>query len=86
MRAPRVPIAFSRITLDVQAQEPPVRHGAFTPGRGLHDAGRVLAVTVGVIAIAAAALVPLAIVLACAWPLARALRRRRREQALDAAG
>jgi uncharacterized protein DUF4349 len=77
-------IAYSRVTLDVEAQQTPVHHGAFTPGRGLHDAGRLLAITVGVLVIAAAALVPLAIVLACAWPLARALRRRRREQALDA--
>jgi uncharacterized protein DUF4349 len=79
-------IAFSRVTLDVEAQATPVHHGAFTPGRGLHDAGRLLAVTAGVMVIAAAALVPLAIVLAGAWPLARALRRRRREQALDVAG
>lgn len=79
-------IAFSRVTLDIEVQQAPVHHGAFTPARGLHDAGRLLAVTLGVLAIAAAALVPLAIVLACAWPLARALQRRRREQALDAAG
>jgi len=80
-------IAYSRVDLTIEAE----RGGAggdghaFTPGRALHDAGRVLAVTAGVIVIAAAALVPLAIVLACGWPLARALRRRRREQALDAA-
>jgi hypothetical protein len=33
--------------------------------------------------IAAAALVPLAVVLALAWPAPRVLRRRRRDQALD---
>jgi hypothetical protein len=57
--------------------------GGFTPAPALHDAGRLLAVTGGVVVIAAAALVPLAVVLALAWPAARVLRRRRRDQALD---
>lgn len=59
--------------------------GPFTIGRAAHDALRVLEVAAGVVVIAAAALVPLLALLACAWPLARALTRRRREHALDAA-
>lgn len=79
-------ISYSRVDVTIEAERRGAGgSGAFTPGRALHDAGRVLAVTAGVIVIAAAALVPIAIVLACGWPLARALQRRRREQALDAA-
>ncbi len=59
--------------------------GPFTVGRAFHDAGRVLEVAAGVAVITAAALLPLALLLACLWPLARTLRRRQREQALDAA-
>jgi len=76
-------IDYSRVELTIDAE----REGggtAFSPRRGLHDAGRVLAVTAGVIVIAAAALVPLLVLLALGWPLARTLQRRRREQALDA--
>ncbi|MBB4661185.1 DUF4349 domain-containing protein [Conexibacter arvalis] len=79
-------VDFSRVTLTVRTDERASEHddGAFTPGAAFDDAGRLLAVTAGVAVIAAAALVPLALLAACAWPLARALRRRRREQALDA--
>jgi len=45
----------------------------------------VLEVAAAVVVIAAAALVPLLALAALAWPLTRALARRRREQALDAA-
>ena len=82
-------IAYSPVLLTVQAQRGGVGGGSsggdLTPGRALHAAGRVLLVTAGVIVIGAAALVPLALLLALGWPLALALRRRRREQALDAA-
>lgn len=59
--------------------------GSFGIGDAAHDALRVLEVAAGVVVIAAAALVPLAVLAAVLWPLARALGRRRREQALDAA-
>lgn len=82
-------VDFSRVELTVRTDEGAGSDddggGAFTPGSALGDAGRLLAVTAGVAVLAAAALVPLALLAACAWPLARALRRRRREQALDAA-
>jgi len=52
--------------------------------RGLHDAGRVLTVTLIVLLIAASALVPAALLLAATLAAQRAWRRSRREQALDA--
>lgn len=84
-------VDYSRVALTVRADD---RGGAsgddgggagFTPGSALDDAGRVLAVTAGVVVIAAAALVPLALLALCLWPLARAAQRRRREGALDGA-
>jgi hypothetical protein len=58
--------------------------GPWSPGDALHDAGRVLAVALGVALIALAVLLPLALVAALAWVAARQLRRHRRESALDA--
>jgi Domain of unknown function (DUF4349) len=81
-------VGYSRVTVDVRADERARDDGAsgpFTIGSAFHDGLRVLEVAAGVLVIAAAALLPLALLLACAWPLARALARRRREQALDAA-
>lgn len=79
-------IDFSSVSLSVRADDG-ASNGAtpFTVGSALHDAGRVLEVAAGVLVIAAAALLPLALLLACALPLAHTLRRRRREQALDSA-
>jgi hypothetical protein len=51
--------------------------------RGLHDAGRVLLVTLTVLLIAAAILVPLAILLAALAAGVRAWRRYQRERVLD---
>jgi uncharacterized membrane protein (Fun14 family) len=77
----------SQITLTINAVTAPVAvsnsHG-FTLGRAAHDAGRVLTVAAGVALIVLAALAPVALVVVLAWWIATALRRRRREQALDA--
>jgi len=78
-------IAYSVVTVSVRADGDGDDEGGLTIGRAFDDAGRVLEVALAVVVIAAAALVPLAVVLALAWPVARGLRRRRREQALDAA-
>lgn len=79
-------VDYSRVDLTVRAVQDDGGGGggaSFTPGSALHDAGRVLAVTAGIVVIAAAALVPVALLALLAWPLARTLRRRRREHALD---
>lgn len=85
-------IDFSSLTVTVNQlgpipvdQPPSTGSGGFTLGRAAHDALRVLTVAAGVILIALAALVPVALLVALALWLATASRRRRREQALDAA-
>ena len=52
--------------------------------RGLHDAGRVLTVTLVVLLVAAAALVPLALLVLGLTAAGRVWRRRRREHVLGA--
>ncbi len=59
--------------------------GRWTPGDALHDAGRVLEVVAGVALIAAAVLLPVAVLAAIAAALSRLLTRRRRERALELA-
>jgi len=60
------------------------RSEGFTLHRGLHDAGRVLVVTLVVLLIAAAILVPLALLLLALLTARRAWLRYRRERVLDA--
>jgi hypothetical protein len=55
-----------------------------TLNRGLHDAGRVLVVTLALLLIAAAVLVPLALVILALVTGSRAWRRHQRERVLDA--
>ena len=81
-------VGFSQLSLSIGARTAPapVAHsGGFGIGRAAHDAGRVLTVAAGVALIALAALVPVALVAALFWWVGAALRRRRREQALDSA-
>ncbi len=81
-------ISFSElsVTINAVAIPPVVSHsGGFTIGKGAHDAGRVLMVVAGVALIVLAALVPIALLAALGWWVGSALRRRRREQALDLA-
>jgi hypothetical protein len=62
----------------------PAAHGSsFTLGRSAHDAGRVLIVVAGVALIALAVLVPLGLAAALVAWIGLAIRRRRREHALD---
>jgi hypothetical protein len=80
-------VGYSKIALTIQAAAapPPVpaSGGTFTLGRAAHDAGRVLVVAAGVALVALAVLVPLGLVAALAAWVGLAVRRRRREQALD---
>jgi hypothetical protein len=80
--------SYSRVgvTLLAAAHSGAVAHhggSPWTPGRALHDAGRVLSVAAGVAIVAAAAALPAALLALLALLGARAMRRRRREAALD---
>jgi hypothetical protein len=57
---------------------------SWTFGDALHDAGRVLTVTAGVLLVTAAVAGPLALLALLAWLAARSLRRWQRERSLDA--
>ena len=80
-------VDYSQVAVFVNARPiPPLTShggGGFTLGKAAHDAGHVLTVVAGVALIAIAALTPVALVVALAWWIASALKRRRREQALD---
>jgi hypothetical protein len=58
--------------------------GDLTPGGALHDAGAILDAGLAVIVLAAAALIPVAVIVAAVAFALAALRRRLRESALDA--
>jgi hypothetical protein len=91
LKALRRQVAYSQVTINVQAviPPPPVHHHSrqtgFSIASAAHTALRVLVVIAGIALIALAVLVPLALVAALLWWIADALKRRRREQALDAA-
>ena len=57
--------------------------GSWSIGDAFHDAGRVLTVIAGILLISAAVLAPLGLVGGLAWITARAVIRRRREDALE---
>ena len=75
------------ITITARPAPAPVHHsaGPFALGEAGHIAGRVLVVAAGVALIALAALIPTALLVGLLVWIAAALRRRRREQALDTA-
>jgi hypothetical protein len=84
-------ISFSQLNVTINDGEivEPLASGAkpsggFTIGRAARDAGRVLTVAAGVALIALAALVPVALLAALVAWVVLWVRRRRREQALDA--
>lgn len=79
-------VNFSQVDVQINASTPPVpisHSGGFGLGRATHDAGRVLTVAAGAALIAIAALTPVGLLVALAWWVGAAVRRRRREQALD---
>lgn len=57
--------------------------GAWSLGDAFHDAGRVLTVMAGILLISAAVLVPIGLIVGLAWGTARAVIRKRREDALE---
>jgi hypothetical protein len=81
-------IAYSQVALTINGGGLPVLvhssgGGGFSLHKAVHDAGRVLTVAAGVALIGLAALTPIGLLAALAWWIASAIRRRRREQALD---
>jgi hypothetical protein len=81
-------VAYSKISLNIEPTNapPPVathHSSGFGIGQAAHDAGRVLVVVAGVALIVLAVLVPVGLVAALAAWVGFAIRRRRREQALD---
>jgi hypothetical protein len=81
----RADVATVAVSIEGTGTAEPEDDGAWTPGDALHDAGRVLEVAGGVALIALAVLAPLGVLALLTWPASRALRRRRREAALDGA-
>jgi hypothetical protein len=83
-------VAYSNITVRVQSSTAPPpgpaggsHSSGFTIGKAAHDAGRVLVVVAGVALIALAVMLPIALVTALLAWMGFAVRRRRREHALD---
>jgi hypothetical protein len=80
-------VNMSKISVTINAApilvHPVAKGGSFTLGKAAHDAGRVLVFAAGAALIALAVLVPLALLAALVGWAAYAIRRRRREQALD---
>jgi hypothetical protein len=80
-------VNMSKISVTINATpilvHPVAKGGGFTLGKGAHDAGRVLVFTAGAALIALAVLVPLGLLGALVAWAGFAIRRRRREQALD---
>jgi hypothetical protein len=71
------------VTVEIRGQEGVDSGGAWGFGDAFHDAGRVLTVIAGILLISAAVLAPLGLIGAVAWITARAVIRRRRENALE---
>jgi hypothetical protein len=72
---------FATVEVEVTSNGP-ADDGGWTLGEALDDAGRVLEVVGGIILVALAVLVPLALVAALAWLIATRAQRHRRERAL----
>jgi len=83
--------SYSRVTVTIEPKRagsaaPAADDGRWTPGDAIGDAGRVLGVAAGVAIVGIAAIAPLAVLLALGLLGTGALRRRRREAALDGPG
>ncbi len=81
-------VDLSQVSVTISAGSVPIPaghgSGGFTLGTAAHDAGRVLTIAAGIALIVLAALVPVALLGGAGLWIAATVRRRRREQALDA--
>jgi Domain of unknown function (DUF4349) len=77
-------VTYSTVSVTIQRDDS-AGGGKFTPGDALRDARDILGAAVGAIVIGLAIGIPASVIGAGAWFAARALRRRRREGALDGA-
>lgn len=75
----------AEVEVDISGHARTAGSSSTTLGTGLHDAGHVLEVALVVLLIGAAALVPLALLIALITLTGRLWRRNRRERALDSA-
>jgi hypothetical protein len=73
------------VTVTINAEDTESSGGAWSIGDALHDAGRVITVIAGAALVGAAALLPLALLVALVVAVRRAWTRRQRGRALDAA-
>jgi hypothetical protein len=73
------------VTIAAAAPAPVAQSSGFTIDKAARDAGRVLVVAAGVALIVLAVIVPVGLLAGLAWWVGSAVRRHRREQALDAA-
>jgi hypothetical protein len=82
-------VAYATVDLTItgtRRHTGPAAHGSsWTPGDALHDAGRVLEVSLGIALVVLAVCVPLGLLAGAAALAARLLVRRRRDHALDMA-
>ena len=76
---------FADVSVELVRRGEDDEGGAWTPGDAFDDAMRVLEIAAGVLVVAAAVLLPLALFSLLAWLARRGVTRRRRERALDMA-
>jgi hypothetical protein len=77
-------VAYTGLALSLAPEAAGAASGDLTPGGAAHDAARILDAALAVLVIAAAAVLPLGSLVVAAWFLTALIRRRLREQALDA--
>ncbi len=80
----RVGYSSLALTLTAEAKAGGAGAGSLTPGGAARDAGRILDAALAVLVLAGAAALPFAALALLAWVAFAAVRRRAREQALDA--
>jgi Domain of unknown function (DUF4349) len=86
LRALNRQVSYSHVSVTIEAgSAPPLAGGGFSLHRAAHDALRILTVAAGVALITLAFMVPAGLLGAFGWWTFTAVRRRRREQALDLA-